>query len=145
MAGEPVFPAKALLVFPDVSPEEPGVNGPVLAILFWEEEARWPAIGVPVLGEDVQGGIGKDGVTVGTVLAVGDVDAYVGTADVAITQGADLADAQAGGIHERDHGLLLEVWDGGDEMPDSLLGRDEGEVFVKTAHGELCGIPGASG
>ena len=41
---------------------------------------------------------------------MGDVDAHIGAGDILITEGADLADAQAGGIHESDHGFLFEVW-----------------------------------
>ena len=73
---------------------------------------------------------------------MGDVDAHIGAGDILITEGADLADAQAGGIHEGDHGFLFEVWHSGDESPSLLLGGDKGKELVKPAHGELGRIPG---
>ena len=73
---------------------------------------------------------------------MGDVDAHIRAGDILITEGADLTDAQAGGIHKGDHGFRFEVWYGGDEMPGLLLGGDKGQKFIKPAHRELCRIPG---
>ena len=70
-----------------------------------------------------------------------DEDAYPAAGDVLIAQGANLAYAQARGIHEGHHGFLLEARHGGDEVPCLLLGGDIGEVFVEPAHRQLCVVP----
>ena len=71
-----------------------------------------------------------------------DEDAHLLPADVLITEAAHLPYAQAGGVHEGGHGLLFDVGHGGDELPDLLLGRDIGKVFIEPAHGELGIVPG---
>lgn len=70
------------------------------------------------------------------------MDAHVFTLNVFIAETADFTDAQAGGIHEGDHGLLLEVRDGGDEMPCILLRGDKRKIGIEPAHRQLCRVPG---
>ena len=70
-----------------------------------------------------------------------DVDTHVFPLDILIPKGTDLTDTQAGRIHEGDHSLLLQVGDRGNKQPGFLLGGDKGKKFVKSAHGEVGGIP----
>ena len=71
-----------------------------------------------------------------------DEDAHLFPADILIAEAAHFPYAQAGGIHEGDHGFLFDAGHGGDELPDLLLGRDIGKVFIKPAHGKLGIVPG---
>ena len=50
-----------------------------------------------------------------------DEDAHLLPADILITEAAHFTYAQAGGIHEGDHGFLLDAGHGGDELPDLFL------------------------
>ena len=141
MTGQPLGPSEAEFMGMDVPGEEKGINRPVQSALFWEEIPHRFAIGKPVLRKDVKCGMGKESEAVGTVFPMGDVDAHIRPGNVRITERADFTDTQAGRIHEGDHGLRLEVRDGGDEIPGFLLGRDKREVLIKTAERELCMIP----
>ena len=107
MAGEPSGPAEAVLMGMDVPGEEEGVDRPVLPVLLWEKITHRPSAGKPVLSEDVQSGFREDGIAVGAVFAMSDVDAHVFPLDILIAEGTDLADTQAGGIQKSDHGFLL--------------------------------------
>lgn len=64
------------------------------------------------------------------VLSMGDIATF----DILILEMADLIDAQAGRIHEGDHGLLLDVRHCIDIMKCILLGRHKGKAGVKLAH-----------
>ena len=66
-----------------------------------------------------------------------DVDAHVFTVNIFITEVADFADMQAGGVHESGHGLLLRVRHGRDKTSDFILGRDKEEMGIKPAEREL--------
>lgn len=57
MAGEPPWPSEAVFMSMDVPGKEPGVDRPVLPILFWEKIPHRFSIGKPVLCQDVQGGL----------------------------------------------------------------------------------------
>ena len=105
----------------DVPGEEKGINGFILSVLFWEKVSPGFPISKPVLRKNVKGGPGKDGIPVRTVFPMRDVDAHIGAGDILITEGADFADTQAGGIHDGDHGFWLEIRDGRDKMPGFLL------------------------
>ncbi len=70
-----------------------------------------------------------------------DEDAHLLAADILIAEAADLADAQAGRIHEGNHGFVFDVRHGGDELPDLFLGRDIGKVFIKPTHRKLGIVP----
>ena len=115
MAGEAVFPSEPSFMKAHMAHDEECVNGLLGVTLLREEPAHRPAITEPVLCQDVQGIPGKDGVTGGTVFAMGDVYPHIPTLDIAVAQMADLADPQAGGIHEGDHGFLLQIRDSRDK------------------------------
>ena len=121
MAGEPPGPTELLFVAPDMPRQEEGVDGPGGIRLFREEPPGGPATGEPVLCEDIQGRAGKEGVPVGPVLPMGDMDPHVPALDVLITETLDLTDPQAGGIHKGDHSLLLDVRHGRDELSGLVL------------------------
>ena len=70
-----------------------------------------------------------------------DMDPHVFALDIFIAEVADLADPQAGRIHDRDHGLYFDVRQGRDESLHFFLGRDKREIGIKLAHGDLCRIP----
>ena len=57
VAGEPPWPSEAVLMGMDVPGKEPGVNRPVLPMLFWEKIAQRLPAGKPVLCQDVQGSL----------------------------------------------------------------------------------------
>lgn len=107
VAGKPAPPSKSVLMGMDVPREEEGVDGPVLPVLFREKEALGPATFIPVAGEQVQCGMRKDGVTVIPAFGAGDVKPHIPAVNIFIAEAADLADAEAGGVHEGDHGSLF--------------------------------------
>lgn len=76
VAGNALRPAQSALMFMDVPGEEKGVNGLIPSGLFWEKVSHGPAAGTPVLGEDVQGSLGKDGITALAVLAMADENVH---------------------------------------------------------------------
>ena len=121
MAGEPPGPSELLFVAPDMPRQEEGVDGTGGVRLFWEEPPGGSSTGEPVLCEDIKGCAGKEGVPVGPVLAMRDMDPHVPALDVLITETADLTDPQAGGIHKGDHSLLLDVRHGRDELSGLVL------------------------
>ena len=109
--------------------------------LFREKPSHRLSISFPVIGEDKKRAGGKDSEAVGPVLPMRDVDAHVRAGNIVIAEGADLADAETGGVHEGKKRLMFEVRAGMDKKGHLLLGRDKGKKFVKSAHGELGGIP----
>jgi len=141
MAGKPAFPAEPVLQGMDMPGEEGGVNGLVEPVLFWKEIAPWPAIGEPVVGEQVKGSFGKDGITVMSVFAMGDVEPQVFTLHIVIAQGTDFANAQPGRVHNGSHGFLLQIRNGRKEVPGLLFRRDIREIMIEFTKGKLCIIP----
>lgn len=121
MAGEAVRPAEPALMLMDVTGEEEGIDGRIGTILFREEPIHGPATGEPVLSEQIKCGFREYGIAVLSVFGMADVDTHIFTFNIVVAQVADFTDAQAGRIHEGDHGLLLEIRDGGDEMPGIFL------------------------
>lgn len=117
MAGKPVLPPQPVFVGMDMPGEEKGINGPVLPVLFREKKAFGPAVFKPVPGEQAEGDVGKNGVTVIPVFAVCDMEAHIFTLHIFIAQPAQFPDAQAGGIHDGGHGFLLQVRHGGNKLP----------------------------
>ena len=55
VASEPPWPSEAILMSMDVPGEEKGINGFILAVLFWEEVSHGFSIGKPVLRKNVKG------------------------------------------------------------------------------------------
>lgn len=53
------------------------INGFIRAGLLWEKPASWPAKGKSVRSEDIQSPFRKDGITVGTILSVTDMDTHI--------------------------------------------------------------------
>ena len=121
MAGEPPGPSEFFFVATDMPRQEEGVDGTGGVRLLREEPSGGSATGEPVLCEDIKGCAGKEGVPVGPVLPMGDMDPHVPALDVLITETADLTDPQAGGIHKGDHSLLLDVRHGRDELSGLVL------------------------
>ena len=137
MAGKAFRPSQAM----DVPGEEKGVNRLVSAGLLGEEPVHGPAVSKPVLGGQVKGILRKDGTAVRTVLAMGDMYTHTLMVNIFTAETADFTDAQTGGIHDSDHGLLLEAGNGRDKVPGFILGREKGQVCVKAPCRELCVIP----
>ena len=77
MTGQPVRPAEALLMSSDVAGDIESVDRTFTAVDFREEPVSGTIIGIPVLSEDIEGVLRKDGITVGTVLAMRDMDAHI--------------------------------------------------------------------
>lgn len=107
MAGEPVFPAEAVLMGMDMPGKEKGINGPVFPVLLREEKAAGSAVSEPVFGEQVECGFGENGITVMAVFGMRDVEAHRLTLDILIAEGAEFSNPQAGRIQECDHGALF--------------------------------------
>ena len=92
----------------DMAGDIEGINRFLAAIDFREKPAGRTIIGIPVLSEDVESVLGKDGITVGSVLSMRDMDAHIFTRNILIFKMTDLANPKAGRVHERDHGLFFE-------------------------------------
>lgn len=84
MTGDAVIMAKLILSLRDVAADKEGIDRAVLPALFREEITGRSAAGKPVVGKDSEGGIRKDGIPVGAVLSVRDVDAHVFAGNVLI-------------------------------------------------------------
>ena len=93
MAGETFFPAKTAFVLMDVSGKEKSVNGSGRVELFREEPAGRPPVLKPVLGKEVQGGFGKNGITVLSCLGMADMDTEIPAFDIFVLKVADFANA----------------------------------------------------
>ena len=100
MAGEAVLPARGILMGAHMAHDVKGINRAGRIRLFWEKPSGWPVVSKPVFGKDVQGFLGKDGITVRTVFGMCDMDAHIFPLNVTITQTADFADSETGRIHE---------------------------------------------
>ena len=109
MAGEPVLPAKGIFVCPHVTADIKGINGPGRIGLFREEPAGWTPVSKPVVREEIQSFLGKDGVAVGTAFGAGDMDPHIFPFDIAVTEVTDFPDPEPGRVHESDHSFWLEV------------------------------------
>ena len=96
MAGQAFRPAEFPLVGRDVAWKVEGVNRAGGIILFREDPFPRTAAGKPVAVEDFKSCTGKDGKSVGTGLAVRDMDAHVFALDVLTPEAADLTDAKTG-------------------------------------------------
>ena len=142
MAGDAWLPAKSPLLGVDMSGKIKGINGLIRIILFREKPAGGSAEFEPVPGKDIQSIFRKNGISVRTVFAVRDVNTHTGAADIFIAEMANFANAQAGRIHECDHGFLFQVGDGRNERHNFYFCRYKGKGFIKLAHGELRIIPG---
>ena len=142
VAGQAVWPAEAFLMGKEGLVYGIGDDMLVRVTLFREKPSHRLSISLPIIGEDKEREGGKDSEAVGPVLPMGDVDAHVRAGDIVIAEGADLADAETGGVHEGKKRLMLEVRAGMDKKGNLLLGRDEGEEFIKPAHRELGRVPG---
>ena len=81
MAGEPPGPSEFFFVATDMPRQEEGVDGTGGVRLFWEEPPGGPSTGEPVLCEDIKGCAGKEGVPVGPVLAMGDMESACSCAE----------------------------------------------------------------
>lgn len=64
-----------------------------------------------------------------------DMESEILSVNIFITQGAYLPDAEAGGIHQSGHGLLLQIRHSGNESPGILSGGDIGKIFIEPAEG----------
>ena len=109
MAGEPVFPAEKFFMGTQMSCNVKGIDGTGRVRLFREKPTGWMSVSKPVVREDVQSFLGKDGVAVGTVFGMGDMDPHIFPFDIAVTEVTDFPDPEPGRVHESDHSFWLEV------------------------------------
>ena len=142
MAGDPFGPAKLFFVIMDMSGDKKSIDRAGRVCLFGKEQTGRPAACKPVLCKDLQSMVGQDGIPVGPVLAVSDMDPFIPALDIFVPEVTDFPNAQTGRIHEGGHGFDFDVRDGLNKGPDFFLGRDVREVSVKLPHGELGWIPG---
>lgn len=105
MAGDPVFPAEGIFMCAHMAHDIKGINRAGRIRLFWKKPAGWAVISKPVFRKDVQCFLREDRITVRAVFGMCDMDVHIFPLDVTITQAADLADPEAGRIHEGDHGF----------------------------------------
>ena len=105
MAGDPVFPAEGIFMCAHMAHDIKGINRAGRIRLFWKKTAGWAVISIPVFRKDFQCFLREDRITVRAVFGMCDMDAHIFPLDVTITQAADLADPEAGRIHEGDHGF----------------------------------------
>ena len=132
MAGETVLPAKFSFFGGNKLVYRIRGHGLLGIITVREEESHGPAGMEPVLCQDIQCIPGKDGITVRTCLGMRDMYAHGRAADILVAEGAGFAKNR----------LVLEVGKRLDKIPDLILCRNKRKVGIKSAHRELCGIPG---
>lgn len=142
MAGETVLPAKFSFFGGNKLVYRIRGHGLLGIITVREEESHGSAGMEPVLCQDIQCILGKDGITVRTCLGMTDMYAHGRAADILVAEGAGFANPQPGRIQERKNRLVLEVGKRLDKIPDLILCRNKRKVGIKSAHRELCGIPG---
>ena len=142
MTGEPVLPSKGIFMCPHMTANIKSINGAGRIRLFREKPTGWMSVSKPVVREDVQSFLGKDGVAVGTAFGMGDMDPHIFPFDIAVTEVTDFSDPEPGRVHESDHSFWLEVQKSGDKKFRFLLSRDKGKIGIEFAHRELGGIPG---
>ena len=80
----------------DMTSHIEGVDWTITTISFREKPSARSVIGTPVLSEDVQGILGKDSVTIRTILGVCDMYAHILAADIVIAKPANFTDTQSG-------------------------------------------------
>lgn len=141
MTGKPVLPSKGIFMCPHVTADIKSINGAGRIRLFWEKPAGWTSVSKPVVGEDIQSFLGKDGVAVGTVFGMGDMDPHIFPFDIAVTEVTDFPDPEPGRVHESDHSFWFEVQKSGDKKFRFLLGRNKRKIGIEFPHRELGGIP----
>lgn len=142
MTGEPVLPSKGIFMCPHVTADIKSINGPGRIRLFREKPTSWTSVSKPVVREDIESFLGKDGVTVGTVFRVDDMDPHIFPFDIAVTEVTDFPDPEPGRVHERNHSFGFQIRKGGDKNISFFLSRDKGKIRIKLPHRELSGIPG---
>ena len=142
MAGKAVLPAKFGFFGGNKLVYRIRGHMPLRVILVGEEKSSWPAGMEPVLGQDIEGIPGKNGIAVRTGFGMTDMDAHGRAADILITESTGFPNPQPGRIQEREYRLVLEVGKRLDKIPDLFLCRNKRKVRIKFPHRELCGIPG---
>ena len=83
----------------------------------------------------------QDGIAVAAVLAPGDVDIAGTHADIAAVQAAELADADAGRIQERDLCPVLRIFKGSDDGKNLVPGRDSREMLIEAQERDFPPVP----
>lgn len=96
MAGNPLRPSKGTLHIMDMPGQIKGVDRLIVSGLLWKKPVHGFAKLEPVGGQDVQGSFGKNGITVGAILGMDNVDAHIFTLNVPILQMADFTYAEPG-------------------------------------------------
>ena len=85
--------------------------------------------------------VGKHSIAIRTVLAAGDVDAVLGTYDIAAVQAAELTDTDAGRIEECNLSFMLRIGNRIDDSIDLLLCRDVRKKLVEVKVGDFPLVP----
>ena len=91
--------------------------------------------------EQIEGHLGKDGIAGRAALGMKDMDPHVFPVNVFIAEMAEFPNAETGGIHDGDHGLLLQIGNGGNEAEGIFLRRDVGQIFIELTQGKLGIVP----
>lgn len=107
-----------------------------------EQPGHGSAAGKPVIGKDIEGLFGEDGISVLAVLGMSDMNAHGFPVNIFIPQGTDFTDPETGGIQKNDHGSFLFVGNGVDVLQDLVSGRNKREKGFKPSHRKLSRIPG---
>ena len=142
MAGDPFGPAKLYFVIMDMPGDKESIDRAGRVSLFGKEQTGRPAACKPVRLKDLQGMVGQDGIPVGPVLSVSDMDPFIPALDIFIPEVTDFPNAQTGRIHEGGHSFDFDVRDGLNKGPGFFLRRHIREISVELPHGELGWIPG---
>lgn len=107
MTGDTLRPAESSFVCVDMSGKIKRINGFARIKLFWKKPACRLIVCEPVLREDIQRFMRKNGIAVRTIFRAGDVNTHLLPFDMFIAEMADFPDTQPGRIHDSHHSLLF--------------------------------------
>lgn len=121
VAGKAMVPAKS--GFPGKKGLIYGVRNHVLfgVAVLRKKPTHRSAAGSPVIGKDLESKGRKNGVAVRAALGVSDMNAHAGPGNILITEGTDLTNAEACGIHKSKNSLVFQVLEGMNKKPDFFL------------------------
>ena len=142
MAGDAVLPAEGILQFPHFPHNVKRIDGAGFVFRMREKPSIRSAGIKPVVCEDIQCFLGKNGITVRTVLGMRYMDPHIFTFDITVTEVTDFPYPEPGRVHEGDHGFGFYVRKRRDKKVGFFLSGDIGKIGIKLPHGELGRIPG---
>jgi hypothetical protein len=107
MTADILIPAKARQVLIDKPIDGKGTDGFIRGEGAGEKPVSGLTVGKPVISKNIQSIGSKDGVTVRTILAVGNMNGHVPPTDILIFKMADFTNPETGGIQKRDDSFVF--------------------------------------